>query len=42
MSKGEAELLGGGRLPSLVQRLEQAIGHYSRATAALKVFTHFL
>jgi integrator complex subunit 7 len=37
LSRGEAELLDCSKQPSLVQRLSQAVAHYSKAVAALKV-----
>ncbi|KAJ9584574.1 hypothetical protein L9F63_021084, partial [Diploptera punctata] len=36
LSRGEAELLDFSKQPSLVQRLSQAVAHYSKAVAALK------
>ncbi|GFG33765.1 hypothetical protein Cfor_05491 [Coptotermes formosanus] len=36
LSRGEAELLDCSKQPSLVQRLSQAVAHYSKAVAALK------
>ena len=39
LSRGEAELLDISKQPSLVQRLSQAVAHYSKAVAALKVMT---
>jgi integrator complex subunit 7 len=40
LSRGEAELLDCSKQPSLVQRLSQAVAHYSKAVAALKVKLH--
>jgi hypothetical protein len=37
LSRGEAELLDCSKQPSLVQRLSQAVAHYSKSVAALKV-----
>lgn len=37
LSRGEAELLDCSKQPSLIQRLSQAVAHYSKSVAALKV-----